>query len=106
MPALVAFSATSLPTALATSILVPLLSFKDLEDAATKVTPATSSINCTEISLLLLKTDIRGFAAVPETIFLIEAYRVLDGRLISYMGVTEDQDFWSATFGPGHFTSL
>lgn len=42
----------------------------------------------------------------PETIFLIEAYRVLDGRLISYMGVTEDQDFWSATFGPGHFTSL
>jgi len=39
----------------------------------------------------------------PETIFLRKAYRVLDGRLISYMGVTEDLDYWSGTFGPGHY---
>lgn len=38
-----------------------------------------------------------------ETVFLTTAYRVLDGRLISYMGVNEDGDFWSATYGPGHY---
>lgn len=39
----------------------------------------------------------------PETIFLVESHRVLDGRVISYMGVNEDRDYWAATFGPGHF---
>jgi hypothetical protein len=39
------------------------------EDAAAKVTPALSSINCAYISLLLLKTLKRGLVEVPETFF-------------------------------------
>ena len=39
----------------------------------------------------------------PETISLRTAYRVLDGRIVSYMGVTPENDYWSGTYGPGHF---
>src|SRR5690606_34546429 len=42
-----------------------------LDEAATKVLPATSSINWAYISLLLLKTASLGICAVPEDTFLI-----------------------------------
>lgn len=39
----------------------------------------------------------------PETVFLTRAYRSLNGKVISYLGQTEDGDFWSGTFGPCYF---
>lgn len=39
----------------------------------------------------------------PETIELESAYRVLDGRVISFMGVTWERQYWTGTFGPGHY---
>lgn len=39
----------------------------------------------------------------PETVGLLQAFRVLDGRVISYMGLTAEGDFWAGTFGPCYF---
>jgi hypothetical protein len=39
----------------------------------------------------------------PETITLETAYRVLNGRLLSYLGTTPDGAYWAGTFGPGYF---
>jgi hypothetical protein len=45
-PALSAFSAINLPTALAVSILVPVVTPLSLDEAETIVTPLTSSMIC------------------------------------------------------------
>lgn len=39
----------------------------------------------------------------PETIWLNKAYRVLNGRIVSYMGLTEENEFWTGTFGPCYY---
>ena len=46
MPAAFAFSAIKVPTALAASALVVLLSFASSDDAAASVRPVRSSITC------------------------------------------------------------
>lgn len=38
----------------------------------------------------------------PETVELGMSYRVLQGRLVSYLGVTVDDEYWSGTLGPSH----
>lgn len=38
-----------------------------------------------------------------ETVFLTKAYRALQGKVVSYLGQTEDGDWWSGTFGPCYF---
>lgn len=39
----------------------------------------------------------------PEIIELQKAYRVLQGRVISYCGITSDGEYWAGTYGPGYF---
>lgn len=37
-----------------------------------------------------------------ETVELSKAFRVLQGRLFSYTGVTIDGEYWAGTLGPSH----
>ncbi len=39
-----------------------------------------------------------------DTVFLTTAYRALGGKVTSYLGQTEDGDWWSGTFGPCYFS--
>ena len=41
----------------------------------------------------------------PETVELTLAYRVLQGRVISYLGITLDEEYWAGTLGPSHCLS-